>query len=185
MIEDTLQSILDEMHDIFGRAVGPNNRRQYMAANNIHADVNWSFALTVDDIIRNRIPAKVIGCTGVAKLFCHLADARGLRCDVVTMARLVDWRREYDASHGITPQTGSVVINGHQIIAVNTPDGMRMFDPMGQKLHFIKDCPTVGRIVDVNRCDYLVCAIVSGAEFMHVDTYWKLDAIYRSGNVKI
>ena len=174
-----LQSILDEMHEILSHAVGPNNRREYMRANGIRGGVNWSFSLTAADIIRDRIPARVIGCSGIAKLFCHLAASYGLECRVVAMARLADWTREDRALHGVTPDNDKVIINGHQIIAVDTGEGLRMFDPARRSLQFLGDAPRVGGLIEMFGTDYIIRALVPGADFMKVLSYWDLDAIYR------
>lgn len=183
-LESELQSILDEMHSVLSRAVGPNNRREYMRANNIHGDINWHFALTPMDIINRRIPSNVIGCTGYAKLFCHLAAARGIACNVVAMAAVPDWRREYDATHGITPTDSRITINGHQIISVDTPDGPRMFDPARRRLKLLTDAPQIGRFVDIGYpYEFIICAIVPGDKFIPLSSYWELDAMYRNGNM--
>lgn len=179
MTEVELQSILDEMHDILSHAVGPNNRREYMRLNGIQGGVGWSFSLTANDIIRDRIPGAVIGCTGVAKLFCHLAAARGQDCHVVAMARLADWTREDRARRGIVPDNDKVVINGHQIIAVDTDAGRRMFDPARRVLCFLSDAPRIGNVVEMFGIDFLVRAVVPAKDFMNVSSYWDLDALYR------
>ena len=84
-LETKLQSVLDKMHSILSNAVGPNDRREYMRANNIPGDINWSFSLTPTDIINRRIPSNVIGCTGRAKLFCYLAGKYGIRIEDTIM----------------------------------------------------------------------------------------------------
>ena len=179
-----LQSILNDMHAILSSAVGPNDRRAYMRAHNIHGDINWSFSLTPTDIIRDRIPSNVIGCTGRAKLFCHLATERDVSCDVVSMAAIPDWQREYHAAHGITPNISRVVINGHQMIAVDTPDGPRMFDPARHRVTFLTTPPRIGGIIDIGAPDeYLIRAIVPGDKFIPLSSYWELDALYRHGDI--
>ena len=181
MTETELQSILDEMHGILSRSVGPNNRREYMRANGIRGDVNWAFSLTATDIIRDRIPIKVMGCSGIAKLFCHLAALRGLDCQVVAMARLADWTREEGAARGIDPDNDKVIINGHQIVAVDTGAGLRMFDPVRCTLKFLSDAPRIGGLVEMFGIDYLIRAIVPAPDFMKVSSYWDLDVLYRGG----
>ena len=88
MLENTLQQILDEMHKILSHAVEPNNRHEYLRGMGIRHDINKSFSFTPTDIIRDKIPSNVIGCTGRAKLFCHLAQQHGISCNVVAMATL-------------------------------------------------------------------------------------------------
>lgn len=184
-LETKLQSVLDEMHSILSNAVGPNDRREYMRTNNIHGDINWSFSLTPTDIINHRIPSNVIGCTGRAKLFCYLAGKYGIECKVVAMAIISDWRREYDASHGITPKDSRIVINGHQIISIDTPDGPRMFDPARRRLKLLPDETQTGRFVDVGYpYEFIICAIVPGDKFISLSSYWELDDMYRGKKPK-
>lgn len=179
----TIQSILDEAHDILSRAVGPNNRREYMRANNIHGDINWHFTLTAPDIIRNRIPSNVIGCTGRAKLFCHLAKQHGVACNVVIIANIRDLQREHDAARGTTPDNTHIIINGHQIISTDTPDGPRMFDPGARQLNFLTEQPHIGGIVDIGGSqDFIIRALVPGDKFMSLSSYWELDNMYRNGD---
>lgn len=182
MLEKSIQYVLDEMHDILSSALGPNNRRQYMWNKCIRGDINWSFALTPVEIIRDKIPTNVIGCTGRAKLFCYLAGQHGVKCNVIAMAAIPDLRREYYASHGVTPDNSNVVINGHQIISVDTPDGSRMFDPGCRKLKFISVKPCFGCIVDIGQAyEFIIRAIVPGDKFISLSSYWELDDMYRSG----
>lgn len=182
MLGNAIQCVLDEMHDILSNALGANNRRQYMHDRGIRGNINWSFALTPTEIIRDKIPANVIGCTGRAKLFCHLAKQHGITCNVVAMAVIPDWRREYDASRGITPNKSNVIINGHQIISVDTPNGPRMFDPGYHKLRFMAESPCINSIVDIGRThEFIIRAIVPGDKFISMSSYWELDDMYRKG----
>lgn len=171
------------MHHILSNAVGPNNRREYMRTNNIRNNINWSFSLGASDIINGRIPSNVIGCTGRAKLFCHLAHQRGIKCNVVAMASIKDWRREYDAANGVTPNNSSIVINGHQIILVDMPNGQRMFDPERRRLKFLNFIPRIGGIVDIGAPqEFIIRAIVPADKFISLSSYWELDDMYRNGN---
>lgn len=182
MHTNTIQSILDEMHNILCRAIGPNNRHEYMHINNIHNDINWHFALTAPDIIHKHIPSDVIGCTGRAKLFCHLAKRHNVACNVVMMASIRDLQREHDAAIGITPDNTHIIINGHQIISIDTPDGPRMFDPGARQLKFLTERPYIGRIVNIGHSqDFIIRAPVPGDKFMFLASYWELDDMYRNG----
>lgn len=64
-----IQSILNKMHTMFDGAVGPNNRAEYMRMKNV-SGIDWHFSLTAEDIINQKIPRRVAGCTGIAKVFC-------------------------------------------------------------------------------------------------------------------
>ena len=181
MQESLVQQILDEMHNILSNALGPNNRREYMRANNIRGDINWSFSLSPTDIIRNRIPSNVIGCTGCAKLFCFLAQQYGIKCNVVAMASIPDWRREHFATQGVTPDNSDIVINGHQIISVDFADGPRMFEPARRRFVPLTVPPRIGGIVDIGTPqEYIIRAIVPGDKFIKLSSYWELDNLYRN-----
>ena len=87
MIMQEIQKILDKLHEILDSAVGPDNRREYMRKIGVTGR-DWHFALTADEIIKNKIPKNVMGCTGCAKLFCKLAAGSekanaGLKCFAV------------------------------------------------------------------------------------------------------
>ena len=70
--DDKIQSLLDKMHTMFNGAVGPNNRAEYMRQHNV-SGIDWHFSLSADDIINQKIPRMVAGCTGIAKVFCKYA----------------------------------------------------------------------------------------------------------------
>ncbi len=72
MITEEIQKVLNDLDKILRSAVGPRNRREYMREIGV-TDRNWHFSLTADEIIKNKIPAAVIGCFGIARLFCKLA----------------------------------------------------------------------------------------------------------------
>ncbi len=178
MITEKIQSILDRMHEILHNAVGPRNRREYMMEHGI-TDRDWHFSLTADDIIKNKIPANVMGCTGRAKLFCKLAADAGLPCFAVRTAYEPDWN---DARGG-----KEHTISGHQVIAVEIDGKLRMFDPGKQKLEFIDTDVVVGNLVDFGFRDmpgrYLITAIMSPEEYAKINTYQKLRNVYASGDM--
>ena len=65
--DEQIQSILDKMHAMFNGAAGPNNRAEYMRQHNV-SGTDWHFSLSADDIINQKIPRAVVGCTGIAKV---------------------------------------------------------------------------------------------------------------------
>lgn len=178
MITEKIQSILDRMHEILHNAVGPRNRREYMMEHGITGR-DWHFSLTADDIIKDKIPANVMGCTGRAKLFCKLAADTGLPCFAVCTAYEPDWN---DARGG-----KEHTISGHQVIAVEIDGKLRMFDPGKQKLEFIDTDVVVGNLVDFGFRDmpgrYLITAIMSPEEYAKINTYQKLRNVYASGDM--
>ena len=70
-MEEKIKSIMAQMHNIFHDAVGPRSRSDYMKSQGVSGR-DWHFGLSAEDIIKDKIPANVIGCTGRAKLFCYL-----------------------------------------------------------------------------------------------------------------
>lgn len=178
MITEKIQSILDRMHEILHNAVGPRSRREYMESIGVGGR-DWHFSLTADDIIKDKIPANVMGCTGRAKLFCKLAADAGLPCFAVCTAYEPDWN---DARGG-----KEHTISGHQVIAVEIDGKLCMFDPGKPKLAFIDTDVVVGNLVDFGFRDmpgrYLITAIMSPKEYAKTNTYQKLRNIYASGDM--
>ncbi|MBO7509265.1 MAG: hypothetical protein J6T57_03260 [Alphaproteobacteria bacterium] len=178
MITEQIQQILDEIDKILRSAVGARDRREYMREIGV-VDRNWHFALTADEIINKKIPACVIGCTGIAKLFCKFAMNAGLEFWVVCNAYYPDWCA---ARAG-----GEKSISGHQAIAVKIDGRLRMFHPGRSKLEFVDTDVVVGNLVDFGFCDvsgrYLITAILAPTEFIKIDTYQKLHNVYASGDM--
>lgn len=176
-LESQIQAIIDKMHVIFHNASGANDRTEYMRDNNIAGDINWSFSLSADDIINQKIPPRVAGCTGRAKLFCHLAAAVGLPCYVVATADYQDWLRAESGRPNI--------INGHQIIAVDMDGSLRAFSPGREKLEWISGDVIPGRFINAvrNKPKNLITAVVPGDDFAQCDTYQKLRNLYTSGSM--
>ena len=121
------------------------DRREYIEAHpEIQDRLNFSFSLSVDDIIAQKIPKKVMGCTGIAKLFAKYAEEEQLDCFAVYTARIQDLEDKRNGKRDI--------VNGHQIIAVQFSDGVRMFDPGLQNgLQFYRDSNEQEIVVDVPR----------------------------------
>ena len=111
----------------------PVSRREYI---NSHPEIkdalDFSFSLSADDIITQKIPMQVMGCTGVAKLFSKYAQEEKLDCFAVFTANIEKLKER---------QTNKqTIVDGHQIIAVRFSDGVRLFDPASKDgLQFYKD----------------------------------------------
>ena len=100
----------------------PISRREYINSHpEIQDALDFSFSLSADDIIARKIPMQVMGCTGVAKLFAKYAEEEKLNCFAVFTAKMVDLEEK--------KKDRNAIVSGHQIIAVQFSDGVRMFDP--------------------------------------------------------
>ena len=179
--DELIQSLLDKMHAMFNGAVGPNNRAEYMRQHNV-SGIDWHFSLSADEIINQKIPRMVAGCTGIAKVFCKYATDAGLDCVVLTTARIENLD---GAAHDIKEGKKERIINGHQIIAVYDKNGkLRAFDPGQKELKYIKSEIKVGNIIKF-RFDtvvpHLITAILTPTEYSKIDTYKKLRDIYVNG----
>ena len=180
--DDQIQSLLDKMHAMFNGAVGPNNRAEYMRQHNV-SGIDWHFSLSADDIINQKIPRAVAGCTGIAKVFCKYATDAGLDCVVLTTARIENLN---GALQDIKEGKKERVISGHQIIAVYDKNGkLHAFDPGQKELKYIKSEIEVGNIINF-RFDgavvpHLITAILPPAEYSKIDTYKKLRDVYVNG----
>ena len=180
--DDQIQSILDKMHAMFNGAVGPNNRVEYMRQHNV-GGIDWHFSLSADDIINQKIPRMVAGCTGIAKVFCKYATDAGLDCVVLTTARIENLD---GAAQDIKEGKKERIINGHQIIAVHDAGGrLRAFDPGQKELKYIKPEIKVGNIIkflfDGVVVPHLITAILTPTEYNKIDTYKKLRDVYVNG----
>ena len=178
-MEKIIQDILTEMNTMFRTAVGVRSRPEYMAEyKKTHPDIKDHFGLTVEQIIQDKIPAQVIGCTGFAKLFCELAKKRGIEAFVVCTVRYDDWKAVKNGENR--------VMNGHQINAVEIDGRLRVFDATKPVLKFIDTDLTAGSFIDAmskGNLDYMVTAVVPGNEFQSVDTCRKLMNLYISGDM--
>ena len=180
--DDQIQSLLDKMHAMFNGAVGPNNRAEYMRQHNV-SGIDWHFSLSADEIINQKIPRMVAGCTGIAKVFCKYATDAGLDCVVLTTARIENMD---GAAQDIKEGKKERIISGHQIIAVYDKNGkLRAFDPGQKELKYIKSEIKVGNIINF-RFDgavvpHLITAILPPAEYSKINTYKKLRDVYVNG----
>lgn len=176
-MEEKIKSIIAQMHTMFHDAVGPRSRPDYMKEHGVSGR-NWHFGLSAEDIIKDKIPANVVGCTGRAKLFCYLAADKGIKSFVVCTAKYADWKATHDgkANH----------MNGHQIIAVEFDGKMRVFDPGRKELVFIDTELKSGEFIDAmgsGKKDHIVTAVVPGDEFAKMNTYQQLSNLYSSGDM--
>ncbi len=178
-----IQSLLDKMHAIFDRAAGPNNRAEYMRQHNV-SGIDWHFSLSADDIIEQRVPRAVAGCTGISKVFSKLATEAGLKHVVLTTARIADLNgAEQDRKDGKKER----VISGHQIIAVYDANGnLHAFDPGLKDLKYTKSEIKVGNIINFlfggEVVPHRITAILTPQEFAEVNTYKKLRGLYVYGS---
>ena len=176
--EQTIQEILNEIQKILAESVGSNDRREYMQSIGVHGR-DWHFGLNAEQIIENKIPPRVIGCTGIAKLFCKLAADRGIHAFVICTARFDDWM----AARADSTKT---ISNGHQLNAIEIDGKLRVFDAGRRRVHFIETTLTPGSFIDAlqhGTPDYILTAVISGDEFSRMDTYQKLSNLYTSGDM--
>jgi hypothetical protein len=177
-MEEKIKSIMAQMHSMFHDAIGPRSRPDYMKEHGV-SGIDWHFGLSADDIIKDKIPANVIGCTGRAKIFCKLAAEKGIKSFVVCTAKYNDWK----AKHG---GKANHIMNGHQIIAVEIDGKMRVFDPGRKDLMFIDTKLESGEFIDAigsGKKEYIVTAVVPGDEFAKMNTYQQLSNLYSSGDM--
>lgn len=180
--DDQIQSLLDKMHTMFDGAVGPNNRAEYMRQHNV-SGTDWHFSLSADDIINQKIPRAVAGCTGIAKVFCKYATDAGLDCVVLATARIENLN---SVAQDIKEGKKERIISGHQIIAVRDKNGkLRAFDPGQKELKYIKSEIKVGNIINF-RFDgvvvpHLISTILPPTEYNKINTYKKLRDVYVNG----
>ena len=164
---------------MFDKAIGPNNRSEYMRQHNV-SGIDWHFSLSADDIIEQRVPRAVAGCTGISKVFSKLATEAGLKHVILTTARIADLNgAEQDRKDGKKER----IINGHQIIAVYDENGkLRAFDQLG----YIKSEIKVGNIINFHFggevVPHRITAILTPQEFSRVNTYKKLRDLYVYGS---
>lgn len=179
--DELIQSLLDKMHAMFDKAIGPNNRSEYMRQHNV-SGIDWHFSLSADEIINQKIPRMVAGCTGIAKVFCKYATDAGLDCVVLTTARIENMD---GAAQDIKEGKKERIISGHQIIAVRDKNGqLRAFDPGQKELKYIKSEIKIGNIINF-RFDtvvpHLITAILTPTEYSKINTYQKLRDVYVNG----
>ena len=169
-MEQIIQDILTEMDTMFHAAVGVRSRSEYLVEyKKTHSDIKDHFGLSVEQIIQDKIPPQVIGCTGVSKLFCELAKKHSIKAFVVCTVKYDDWKAVKGGENRM--------MNGHQINAVEIDGRWRVFDATKPVLKFIDTDLIIGSLIDAlgkGKSDYMITAIVPGNEFQLVDTGRKL-----------
>lgn len=168
-----------DFHKIFQNAVGPRNLRDYATAKGMtmHKAEDWKFALTANDIINEKLPANVVGCSGRAAVFSHLLQQKLVPHKIILTAVVNDLNRAYNnIQQGNKPS----LIHGHQIIAIEIDGHLRMFDPGDKKLALIDGDVFVGRNFKYNFSDdnYVITNIMSPSEYDMIDTPGKLQSKY-------
>ncbi len=142
---------------------GNLDRQEYRQKYNLER--NFNFALTANDIIDGKIPVKVIGCTGLVKLFAYYANEIGLDCEVVFTANENDLKNK------------SSQINGHQLISVKLENGKEVvFDPQEPELKEIN-------LANFSHAGtpHIFVAKQLGKDIEKVNSYETLEKIYLDG----
>lgn len=175
LVIEKIKKTLLRLHGAFAESDNAVSRQDYMKSIG-REGIDGHFSLSADDIIKNKIGARVIGCTGTAKLFAKLAEEQNLDVFVVTTAEFDTWNK--------ARQGGDNIINGHQIIAVRTKDGLRAFDPGKTTVQFIPAHLKVGNFIKAldKQPPYLITGIIPAKEFEKVDSYAKLRNLYASSD---
>lgn len=187
--DEKIQYVLDKMHALFAQSVGPNNRNDYMAEHQLHG-INWHFTLSADDIVNQKIPANVAGCTGRARVFFKFASEIGLECFVVATAKQDELEISRQLRKNQQPDRG--IRNGHQVIAMRDEitGKLRAFDPGGKNLRYFNSEINVGGILKFRPnpgdvpVDYVITAIVSPQEFDKVASHRDIHNLYMNGTVE-
>ncbi len=139
------------------------DRQEYRQKYNLER--NFNFTLTAKEIINGKVPVKVIGCTGLVKLFSYYANEIGLNCEVVFTANENDLKNN------------SSQINGHQLISVKLKNGKDVvFDPQEPEL----------KEIDITNFSHagiphIFVAKQSGKDIEKVNSYEALKKIYLDG----
>lgn len=159
-----LEETLVEFHKLFENSHGPRNLREYAKAHNMNMAQaeEWKFALTVPEIIQEKIPADVIGCSARADVFSSLLRSRMVPHKIVLTARK---DHLMSAQNAIAQGQKPNLIHGHQIIAVEIDGKLRMFDPSKKALEFIDAIVEPRRTFQYNTeglpGDYIITNVMS------------------------
>lgn len=132
------------------------------------------FSFNADDIIKLKIPSKVVGCSGRADLFAHYAAQEGLDVNIVAMVR--------------TDEKDKDMPNGHQIIAVKFPDGhQQLIDPgLAKNYQAAKvngNCALGTEIIIPGQPKYEITAILTPIEHAQIDSQEKLAQVYKNPQI--
>ncbi len=139
-------------------------REEYKNKHNLPKDFN--FSLSAEDIIKDEIPYKVIGCTGLAKLFVYYAKQIGLECSIVFTAKVEDLMNKKR-------------IDGHQLISVKFENKEEIiFDPQESSLKPIL-FDNNGMYIH-NNTPHIITAKQDGEKINLIKSYDDLEQIYLS-----
>ena len=179
--DEKIQSVINRVQDLFAHSVGPSNRHEYMRLHGVHGN-DWIFGLSADDIINQKIPRTVVGCSGIASVFIKYATEAGLNCVVLPTAMQKDLDgAAQDRKNGERERT----INGHQIVAVRDANGvLRAFDPGQPRLRYLDTQVAVGTTINFHFGACRIAAILSPSEYAKIDTYKKLRDVYVNAGEK-
>ena len=182
-ILDKVDVVLKELDEFAGKIDSdmkkmsrPEYMEKYTEKNTQH------FAFSAQEIYDNKIPFKVIGCTGIAKLFSFFARQKGLPQDVFFIVPTVKIDDLINGEH----------LNGHQIAAVKLSDGQyHLFDPGAGNTFESAEIKTKGQAVITSAIDaqysgkleYMITDFMNPDDFDKVDSYQKLENIYKNKQV--
>ena len=172
-VNTALQKIDKFFHDIEPSLKNGISRDEYCEQHPEIKDCqNCNFSLTADEIIKHKIPYKVAGCTGRAKLFSKFARDIGLTDFFVVPAFVTD----------DIERKGQ--INGHGLIAIQLSYGLFLIDPMKGKTFEtarIKGKCVVDEKIDASgngKKDYTIAAILTPYEYDKINSYAKMKKIF-------
>ena len=163
---------------------------QHQELDDDNAKLNFIFGTKAEEITKQKIPFRVMGCTGRARLFSYYARQMGLNDFAVVLTVKTEDIVNYAKGklHG--------QISGHQVIAVklkgcSRPDNWYLIDPGKidadpkkssnmQETHINSDC-----VVDSNitySTPHTIAAILTPDEYDKIDSYEKIKSKYLSCN---
>lgn len=152
------------------------SRLDYYKQHNIKDQSNYHFALSAQDIIDKKIPYKVAGCTGTAKLFSKYAMEAGLTDRIFVVPTV----------NSTSFNSNKPSFDGHQIIAILLEDGMHLFDPAKSPLNFIPGNVKIDEPVDAlgsGQKDHIITGIMHPEEFAKIDSRNKLQEVYMKSHI--
>ncbi len=172
-VNTALQEIDKFFHDIEPSLSRGISRDEYCEQHpGIKDCQNCNFSLSADEIIKHKIPYKVAGCTGRAKLFSKFARDIGLTDFFVVPAFVTD---DIDKKGQI---------NGHGLIAIQLSYGLFLIDPMkGRRFEDarIKGKCAIDEKIDASgngKKDYTIAAILTPEEYDKINSYEKMKKVF-------
>ena len=177
-----LEKIDKFFHDIEPSLKDAISRDEYFEQHpEITDHKNFNFSLSGDDIVKNKIPYNVAGCTGRAKLFSKYAQEVGLKDFYIVITAKKD---------DLKNKNSNQMIDGHQLIAIKLSDGLHIIDPGAGKTYEkakIDGICRVGENIDAvrsNKNDYVISAILEPNEYNDIKTYEQIEKLYIGGAFK-